>query len=92
MKCLVDDKYSSEKNGKIIRWKSWLRVLKKASKKDVFDSMPDQNVFFFSKDIGKCGPKTTQGDLLDWISRVVPTNSYAKMNKEISINNLAKSV
>ena len=58
----------------------------------MFDTMPEENVFFFNAEGGKTGEKTTQDDLLKWISTVVPENSGATMNQEISMVNINGAV
>lgn len=52
----------------IAQWKAWLNCLAKSVKLDTFSSMPDSNVFLFNDYGGKTGQKTTQDDLLTWIS------------------------
>lgn len=66
--------------------------MKKVCKKDVFNNMGDGNIFFFNSNGGTTGPKTTQDELHQWLDKIVPQQSAAVVNKDISIVKLCDAV
>lgn len=61
----------------VVKWKAWIKTVKKNCKNDILSSVPDKNVFFFSGRNGDMGPKTTQDDILDWFNEIVPDKASA---------------
>lgn len=74
------DMKSLNDSGDVV-YKSWLKTIAQCVKKEEFSFDHDfKRVFCFSGKNGESGPKTTQADLLSWISEVCPKQSAAKLN------------